>query len=409
MPTLTSTAYSTPFTVSSNCVITYIYTDGTNIGGSNTANITTIDKTAPSKPVYQAYYKDDNSSYTSGTTAYKAVNTRITVTDGLSGIREIQCSYDKTNWSTLKLAESSGLQQNGNTYYGIEDWTFSEGRNTTAYFRAIDNVGNVSEISDAFNIIYHAHAFTQQGNLRSAATCQAAATYWYKCSCGLQGSTYFSSGGTIAHSYTAQGNLRSSATCQSAATYWYKCSMCGAQGSNYFTSGGTIAHSYTAQGNLRSSATCQAAATYWYKCSMCGAQGSNYFTSGGTVGHSYTAQGNLRSSASCTEAATYWYKCSMCGAQGSNYFASGSALGHNYVAQTTSYNPVSDNGGGSPTTCTQHKNCKIYNWTVKFNCCGKTGSCTVHSTWGWGPSNIWDACHGGSTCTKYVCSRCGAQ
>ena len=46
-PTKDSTKYSAAFTVSSNCKINYLYTDGTNIGGAGTVNVTNIDKTAP--------------------------------------------------------------------------------------------------------------------------------------------------------------------------------------------------------------------------------------------------------------------------------------------------------------------------------------------------------------------------
>ena len=46
-PTKDSTKYSAAFTVSSNCKINYLYTDGTNIGGAGTVNVTNIDTTAP--------------------------------------------------------------------------------------------------------------------------------------------------------------------------------------------------------------------------------------------------------------------------------------------------------------------------------------------------------------------------
>lgn len=46
-PTKDSTQYTGEFTVSSNCTITYLYTDGTNIGGTGTLNVTNIDKTKP--------------------------------------------------------------------------------------------------------------------------------------------------------------------------------------------------------------------------------------------------------------------------------------------------------------------------------------------------------------------------
>lgn len=46
-PTKDSTQYTGEFTVSSNCTITYVYTDGVNIGGTGTLSVTNIDKTQP--------------------------------------------------------------------------------------------------------------------------------------------------------------------------------------------------------------------------------------------------------------------------------------------------------------------------------------------------------------------------
>ena len=46
-PTKDSTQYTGEFTVSSNCTITYLYTDGTNIGGTGSLSVTNIDKTQP--------------------------------------------------------------------------------------------------------------------------------------------------------------------------------------------------------------------------------------------------------------------------------------------------------------------------------------------------------------------------
>lgn len=46
-PTKDSTQYTGQFTVSSNCTITYLYTDGVNIGGTGTLSVTNIDKTQP--------------------------------------------------------------------------------------------------------------------------------------------------------------------------------------------------------------------------------------------------------------------------------------------------------------------------------------------------------------------------
>lgn len=43
-PTLSSTEYTGPFTVPSNCTVKYVYTDGTNIGGAGIVTVSNIDK-----------------------------------------------------------------------------------------------------------------------------------------------------------------------------------------------------------------------------------------------------------------------------------------------------------------------------------------------------------------------------
>ena len=45
IPTLSSTKYTNPFTVSSNCTVTFIYTDGNNVNSAGTIKISNIDKT----------------------------------------------------------------------------------------------------------------------------------------------------------------------------------------------------------------------------------------------------------------------------------------------------------------------------------------------------------------------------
>ena len=111
-----------------------------------------IDKTAPNKPIYVARYSD-NTSYTSGSWTNKTVYTDLTAKDGLSGIKAIQYSADKTNWTTFGFSTSNGMKENGLTATGTEPWGLTN-RNDTRYFRAIDKAGNVSGISNSFIIRY---------------------------------------------------------------------------------------------------------------------------------------------------------------------------------------------------------------------------------------------------------------
>ena len=158
-PSASSTTYSNPFTVSSNCTVKFVYTDGKNTNNAGTLSVTNIDKTAPTKPTYKAFFDDGKTTYTSGTWTNKHVKTDISSTDANSGINRIEYSFDKNSWNKFQFELSNGLHQNGTTYTGTESWGLNN-RNDTVYFRAIDNAGNISEVFDSFNIRYDVTAPT---------------------------------------------------------------------------------------------------------------------------------------------------------------------------------------------------------------------------------------------------------
>ena len=114
-----------------------------------------VDDIKPTKPTYVAKFSQGNANYTSGTWANKQVYTTITSTEKGSGVKEIQYSNDNQNtWKKLTLEKSGGIKQDGDSYYGQENWEVSNGINDTIYFRVIDESGNISEVSDPFNIKY---------------------------------------------------------------------------------------------------------------------------------------------------------------------------------------------------------------------------------------------------------------
>ena len=110
-PTKDSTKYSGAFAVSSNCKINYLYTDGTNIGGAGTVNITNIDKLAPNTFTPKTTVTT-NSIKVDGTTTDETA----TSTNGSSGIKEYRFSKDGgktyTNAQTSATYTFSGLTQN---------------------------------------------------------------------------------------------------------------------------------------------------------------------------------------------------------------------------------------------------------------------------------------------------------
>ena len=110
-PTKDSTKYSAAFTVSSNCKINYLYTDGTNIGGAGTVNVTNIDTLAPNAFTPKTTVTT-NSIKVDGTTT----DATATSTNGSSGIKEYRFSKDGgktyTNAQTSATYTFSGLTQN---------------------------------------------------------------------------------------------------------------------------------------------------------------------------------------------------------------------------------------------------------------------------------------------------------
>ena len=137
IPTTSSSEYSKAFTVSSNCTITYIYTDGTNIGGAGTLGVTNIDKERP-------IIGNISSAFTivSGNTGYITVSN---VTDtGESGIAGY---YVNTVGQWVSSSSSS----------------FSQAVTTagTYYIYAKDNAGNVSEVKSC--TVYVASAVARIG------------------------------------------------------------------------------------------------------------------------------------------------------------------------------------------------------------------------------------------------------
>ena len=110
-PTKDSTKYSAAFTVSGNCKINYLYTDGTNIGGAGTVNVTNIDKLAPNAFTPKTTVTT-NSIKVDGTTT----DATATSTNGSSGIKEYRFSKDGgktyTNVQTSATYTFSGLTQN---------------------------------------------------------------------------------------------------------------------------------------------------------------------------------------------------------------------------------------------------------------------------------------------------------
>ena len=152
IPTKDSTEYKGPFKVSENCVINYCYSDGTNIGGNGTANITIIDKLAPKN----ATIKLSTTSLGIG----KVVQVTVTHTDEQADSKNAQSGINisKCKWEYNTTSEYIGTDES--SYKGTfsnNDQILSRNFTTigTYYLHVLttDNAGNKNEtISEAIKV-----------------------------------------------------------------------------------------------------------------------------------------------------------------------------------------------------------------------------------------------------------------
>lgn len=180
------------------------------------------------------------------------------------------------------------------------------------------------------------HTNTATGNLRSAATCTAAATYWYKCAgCGTQSTSYFSSGSALGHIEVNGGTAsvhkrcsRCNETLSSAHSYSssvHTAATCVKKGITKYSCG--CGYSYTSENinALGHKEVNGGTATVHTKCSTCGTILSTT--------HSYTVDSGVQyAAASCTTPRYNYKKCSCeYNPKSASYIIStGTALGHDY-------------------------------------------------------------------------------
>ncbi len=152
----------------------------------------------------------------------------------------------------------------------------------------------------------------------------------------------------LGHNYTRgvvhDNYLKTTATCQAAAVYYYSCYNCNtsSKGTEYestFTAGTTAPHTY-GDWTLSKEPTCTEDGNIKYRtCTVCS---QNFDINNEAVtttvvaklGHECTAKvvdaKYLASAANCVDAAKYYCSCVRCGAAGTETFAEGDALGHTY-------------------------------------------------------------------------------
>ena len=133
-PTKDSTKYSAAFTVSNNCKINYLYTDGTNIGGAGTVNVTNIDT---ANPVI-------NTAITgNGTTS--TIKLSMAVSDTQSGVNKIIWYYKLSTDSTYKNATDTYTATTANTTRTHTFTGLTQNKTYNAYAVVYDATGRTTQ------------------------------------------------------------------------------------------------------------------------------------------------------------------------------------------------------------------------------------------------------------------------
>lgn len=137
----------------------------------------------------------------------------------------------------------------------------------------------------------HKHDFSckveEEKYLKSAASCQDAARYYYSCECGEKGDKAFPVGKKLVHDYSAKTEtdeyLKTAADCQNNAQYFYSCIYCGKKSYSFFESEKPGDHNCINEvadaKYLKSEATLETSAVYYKSC-ICGLVGEETFSYG---------------------------------------------------------------------------------------------------------------------------------
>lgn len=204
---------------------------------------------------------------------------------------------------------------------------------------------------------------TNSGTLVSEATCEAAAKYYYSCSCGEVGEETFVSGEALGH-YFSSWETTKTPTCTADGSMKRVCAVCN-KSETAVTKGG---HKL-AKHDFRPATISASGNNEYYECLVC----HEYFKDSASAeaisdktsvliprldldAHTCVfgdrSTKYLATEATCVAPATY-YKVCACGAVSADTFARGEALGHNYVdeGETVKLAPTCDTKGQNFKTC----------------------------------------------------------
>ncbi len=139
----------------------------------------------------------------------------------------------------------------------------------------------------------------EESYLKSSATCQDRAKYYYSCTCGEHGEEYFETGNVGTHNYTVEiadpAHVKTSATCKKPATYFKECEYCGKMDNSQTFTGEDLANcEYTkevaSEEYLKEEPTTTTSAVYYKSCKWCGGKGETTFVYGNPLRDDYTEE-----------------------------------------------------------------------------------------------------------------------
>ncbi len=238
------------------------------------------------------------------------------------------------------------------------------------------------------------HSFTRKAKstatLRTVATCETPATYWFACAHTHLGCSTVSTsdwwsdeGSATGHNYnqlnTDSKFHYSDATCVSPAKYYYSCS-CGEKGTELFNYGEVDMTNHVG-GTHEEYEEIDDTNHYRYEdCNSCDALLNTYTephqkdeqqncTLCSRHVHSFTRKDNLylHAAATCTTRAIYYFNC-ICNAKGTETYETGSELGHS-MGEWYTTTPAACTSGGEKRKDCQRANCTYYE-TEQLNATG---------------------------------------
>ena len=247
------------------------------------------------------------------------------------------------------------------------------------YFAADDNgdleANSAYSNASAFDIKEHGHSFTEKvindAHLKSDATCEKPAVYYYDCiycdTVSTDTKDTFENGNPLGHEFNKKvidkAHLKNDASCLESAEYYYGCVRCDEIGSESFINGDPLGHNFTEKvtdkAHLKTPATCTTAAVYYYDCSRCDKISGQDTFDGSALGHDYSVknadEAHLISAATCTSPAIYSCECSRCKDKSTTVtFKNGDVIPHDFGEETETKAPAVGKNGEKSARC---KNC----------------------------------------------------